>query len=367
MIARTLLAAVAFTAATTALSAAPAHAGIDLQGIDLQGIDLQGIDLQGVELGGMTVEEFHLDGSTPIGTFRNVATGNLEQRGPLQHRVWTGSGWGPMLPGGLVGARWTTTACDDAGVCESYVVRIAGATPDPSLTTMSAYPDNSDIWLFDIELRQVGTSTWQNLCSEGPDGTRAAMFIRGRWDATGTWSSPLVSLSCTAGVIAKCARQWGYKPWRTLNSAEHGPVPLGPLHRACTRAARADYCGDGTSYTEDETLVDMFDAYGFNVPASDEAIENATSELDLPYDELEIEAFFTPAGAITVNHERYETLSDLFAEDIVLDSCSFSDFESETFEEFRESGGPLIGIRSHATMQMTAIPIDIGGLPGTLP
>jgi hypothetical protein len=37
---------------------------------------------------------------------------------------------------------------------------------------------------------------------------------------------------------------------------------LAPYHQACTRLLRADYCGNGTSYTVDGTLLNLYDGVG---------------------------------------------------------------------------------------------------------
>ena len=336
-------------------AASPAAAGTGRQGMDLQGMDLQGIDL---------------DGTAPIGVFRRKDTGALEKRGPLQHWVKVGGTWQGPYPGGFVGAGWKTELCDADGACLPARVRIADAWTDPSRTTMVDYPSNDDIWQFRIEYRVDGTGAWTNLCAPAPDGSAAASFYRGRWADDGSWSPQGTTLSCSAGVIAKCARQWGYKPWRTLRSAEHGPIDLSILHQSCVRAARADYCGDGTSYTQDGTLIDMFDGFGFNVPATDAQVEAAADALDLGDYPLEIEAFFGPHGAVSVNHERYETLTDLFADDIVLDSCSFADFEPATWDEVQTEGANLVAVRSHASLLVSMLPnpnLPIGSVPAPLP
>jgi hypothetical protein len=37
------------------------------------------------------------------------------------------------------------------------------------------------------------------------------------------------------------------------------------LHEACTRALRADYCGDGTSFTADGTTISVADVFGIRI------------------------------------------------------------------------------------------------------
>ena len=86
------------------------------------------------------------------------------------------------------------------------------------------------------------------------------------------WQDPAsrakFTFACTAsGVAAKCARNWGYKPWKTVaenvwtgtTASSTQPIPLAPFYDACLIAARADYCQDDQSYTKNGTLVDLFD------------------------------------------------------------------------------------------------------------
>ncbi len=60
-------------------------------------------------------------------------------------------------------------------------------------------------------------------------------------------------LACTSGAVGK-AIQWGYEPWeRTLAEFE-----------AATRMIRADYCFDGTPWTENGTAIQVRDKWNIN-------------------------------------------------------------------------------------------------------
>lgn len=74
-------------------------------------------------------------------------------------------------------------------------------------------------------------------------------------------------VSCMNGVFAKCAVVWRY--WRFEPESRPG-VPADPtvfeaatrqrkLFQACVRAAKADYCGTGESFTCDGTTIDVAD------------------------------------------------------------------------------------------------------------
>jgi ADYC domain len=61
----------------------------------------------------------------------------------------------------------------------------------------------------------------------------------------------------------------GYKPWRKALVCAKGQgctkVNLADHHQACTRMLRADYCGDGTSYTVDDVEINVYDGLGIRV------------------------------------------------------------------------------------------------------
>ncbi len=168
----------------------------------------------------------------------------------------------------LVGLEWATRVCGSGPGCVDVGYRIASAARDETSNTMPGHSSNGDVWLYEVEYTTAenpAPEDWKNVCGDDAGGPIRGIFVDGRWHPDGSHSPRGYTFSCPRGVIAKCARSWGYKPWKTLVSADHGPVDLQPLHQACTRAARADYCGNGVPHTRDGTLIDMFDGYGFNV------------------------------------------------------------------------------------------------------
>ena len=102
------------------------------------------------------------------------------------------------------------------------------------------------------------------------------------------------SLQCTSGASGKCVR-WGYKPWAT------GPDgrSLWDHHQACTRMARADYCGNGTSHTKDGTTINMYDPLGI--------------QLSDPSPDFSFEAAWGPQGALCVRKVRWPDIASLEA------------------------------------------------------
>jgi catechol 2,3-dioxygenase-like lactoylglutathione lyase family enzyme len=116
---------------------------------------------------------------------------------------------------------------------------------------------SGDVLLYTLLFRDPNTGVWDNACEPDLDGVQSAIPMHGVWDDLGARheSDTLVTFGCVSGVLAKCIR-WGYRPW-TVNGRD-----LIPYHQACTRMARADYCGDGVSHTLDGTLIDIWDAIG---------------------------------------------------------------------------------------------------------
>ena len=116
------------------------------------------------------------------------------------------------------------------------------------------------------------------VCDEGDHG----VFVPGRWEESGAHvdDPTVVTYACMSGVIAKCA-SWGYAPWSAGTDA----------HQACTRLARADYCGDGTPWTLDGTTIVVYDTLGIENPVA--------------YPGYGFEAAWGVDGAVCVDAPRY--------------------------------------------------------------
>lgn len=179
-----------------------------------------------------------------------------------------------MKGAALVGS--TMTGVDSDG--DAFELMVAGADVDA----------DPDILLYTLLYRDALSGSWENVCDEDYDGVSKAILLSGTWDDTGAKnaSSTQMTIACTSGVLAKCAR-WGYKPW-----ASSGGVSLSSYHQACTRMARADYCGNGTPHTADGTWIDMYDDRGIQTRSSG--------------DLMLYEASWTPDGAYCVSKGRWD-------------------------------------------------------------
>ncbi len=157
----------------------------------------------------------------------------------------------------------------------------------------------------------------QNICEEGDD---TGMFVPGAWDESGTrhdraGDEAAISYSCSKGVIAKCVT-WGYVPW----------TAGADLHQTCTRMARADYCGNGVSYTKNDTLIDVFDTSGIQLPTVGDP-------------SLAFEAGWGPGGAVCASRTRYAATT--LAGDAKLPSCWSSLPKCGSFDEAKAAGATI--------------------------
>ncbi len=187
------------------------------------------------------------------------------------------------------------------GSCSDVEGGIALYIADVELDTrqnLSKYPSNDDIYLYTVYYRQPATGQWSALCPVDPYGKAHAMAVPlNPNDWTSEASRAKFAFACTgSGVAAKCARNWGYKPWKTVSETiwngagfTTAPIPLAPLYGACLVAARADYCQDDHSYTKNGTLVDLFDTL--------DGMTSINSSSGLPY---------APYSTGVMLHEEYQ-------------------------------------------------------------
>jgi hypothetical protein len=159
--------------------------------------------------------------------------------------------------------------------------------------------------------------TWKPLCGTDSAGAPiAAVPLLGRWDySEGTSSggsriddSRSFTFACDGYVLEKCVEA-GYKPWASVfvctDSRTCKWVSLKNYHQACTRMLRADYCGDGTSYTEQDVLVALFDGLGIRVDT----------------EEWNVEAEWDEDGAVCAQSSRISTLTPTCEDSLIDDAC----------------------------------------------
>ncbi|NVJ01622.1 hypothetical protein HV824_26375 [Myxococcus sp. AM009] len=165
----------------------------------------------------------------------------------------------------------------------------------PNTEGSGMWEPSGHTFLYRVRYTPSGGTSPVSLCSTGANW---AVPVKGVFNLTGARSeSPRTfTLGCDAGVIAKCYR-WGYQPWR--DGATSGPIT--EAHWSCTRMARADYCGQGTSFTQDGTRIRPWDDL---TPAIISAPSPGSGS-----DDLTFEAGWNTAGPACLSHLRWKHLT----------------------------------------------------------
>lgn len=151
------------------------------------------------------------------------------------------------------------------------------------------------LFLHQLSIEKDGI--WQPYCQADAKGGHGAFPIAGHLTPDGDFDAQAsgIEIACTSGALGKCLVM-GYLPW-----IETPRAPTRALYRACLRMIRADYCGDGRSWTQAGVSIDVFDRFGLQKPD--------------PSSTMPLEAAWSPQGAICVLHPRVPSLGPL--EDIV--------------------------------------------------
>jgi hypothetical protein len=301
--------------------------GMQLQGMQLQGMQLQGVDrlrsgaavlqFRGLSLADVQVSPSSLQGLQSGGAISYVATPNPGalirlQAGPGSSGAATAPGnfiyvgGMPQTVDALKGTFWNMVfadSCATGNLCTAPATCVDGGCIEPCTTdsqcaagakcvqgscsdvegriayyiadvrvdthqNSSKYAGNEDIYLYTVYYRQPGTEQWSALCPLDIYGDPTAMAVpldHNDWQSDA--SRAKFTFACNgSGVAAKCARNWGYKPWKSVNETVWNgsafvpaTIPMQPLYDACVLAARADYCQADQSYTKNGTTVDLFD------------------------------------------------------------------------------------------------------------
>jgi hypothetical protein len=301
------------------------YQGMNYQGMNYQGMPLGGLDrgrtldeslqLRGISRADVALPSHNLQGLQPATPFNYVEIAAPMSGVRLQASPTDASPGSYVFvpglagtPGDITGSFWNivlSDSCTNNSQCPAAATCTAGAciqacTSDPQCGppakcalgscsnvgggialyisdvakdaqhNLSKYSSNEDIYLYTVYYREAATGHWTALCPTDLYGENHAMAIPVN---PNDWSSDAsrakFTFACTAsGVAAKCARIWGYKPWKTVSetvwdrttqSFVNDSINLGPFYDACLIAARADYCQDDHSYTKNGTLVDLFD------------------------------------------------------------------------------------------------------------
>ena len=173
-----------------------------------------GSSLNGVRLNGVRLNGVRLNGSELTATEGGVAVPEAE----------------------LIGSTWSGQLSDG----DTLPIRIDAIGHDDELAIYTLSYQTVDGWI--------------DMC----DGA-GALAVAGTWNYDegvpqgGSYrtNDHDFTFACRGFAIAKCV-EFGYQPW--LGRAD--------LLATCTRALRADFCGDGTPYTVDGTTLNIYDRDG---------------------------------------------------------------------------------------------------------
>ena len=163
-----------------------------------------------------------------------------------------------------------------------------------NITQSSVQPD---VYLYNLAYREKNSAQWLPYC--GNPGV-PAIPLANYWDQqTGDRvdDENVITFACSNAALGKCAL-WGYRPWATATVCEGKnkkevcrEISLADHHQACTRMARADYCGDGRTATVNGTLIDIWDG-----------LEDSQQT---PFTDWPVEAEWGPDGATCLNFTRH--------------------------------------------------------------
>lgn len=246
--------------------------GITLNGSWSNGTTLNGTTMNGTTLNGVTLNGVTLNGALFNGAIFNGAIFN----GAVFNGVTLNGGAGTSSPVCHAGIRLEGTSfvldLPDGSVLQGtdFVgVQFAGLLGNGDRLRLQvediqvADAPNDDLLSYRVSYQT--TEGWLPLCGMDDRGQpRQAIPLSGRWSyaqgepgAGGRIDDPRAfTFACEGFALAKCVKL-GYRPWETREG-----VSLQDHHEACVRMLRADYCGDGRSWTEDGTLVNVYDGIG---------------------------------------------------------------------------------------------------------
>jgi hypothetical protein len=279
MLSRTILSVVALFASGCAADALETSVAVQgeatQQGTKLDGLQLQGTQLQNMKMVGFQFSGATLNGSALVNV--RIEHGELvaEQNGTTLHNT------------ALYNAHLIAQV-HNGGTTANVEYKIDAVVAESSTYDRT---QTGQTYLYTLSQNVDGSGTYQTACPADADGNHVAIPIAATWNDHGdrVESTTLFTFGCTTGVIAKCYR-WGYRPWVT------GHGDLVTTHQICTRMARADYCGNGTSHTHDGTAINAWD----NLPSPGPMMQHGTTPTGMVF-----EAGWSASGAVCLSHQRW--------------------------------------------------------------
>lgn len=215
-----------------------------------------GVWLNTSVLGVLPLSELDLGGALHKGVaLQHVRINKKGQGWVTLDKVWSEEG---QLHGSRGGAAYS--GLDFAhSRWELTIEGKGGATP--ATMWIDEVSDDAEGWHY-VFAYDNGEGTAHYLCDNDPgDGHRAAAIADLTVDPASADMAErpeTLYIACISGAVGK-AVEWGYRPW------ELGVDDF----EAVVRVIRADYCGDGVSWTKPGTsiqLADVWEIHGFEAP-----------------------------------------------------------------------------------------------------
>ncbi|HEX8704341.1 MAG TPA: ADYC domain-containing protein [Myxococcaceae bacterium] len=213
------------------------------------GVNLNGVNLNGVNLNGPLLNRRLVSVSYEGARREGMST-------PMDE-VWLEGSQLYALMGG-----------EELSGTDFQQMRLAGNLDNG--TTVALRVDNvfpgsgadADVWTYHVSYQDPADGNWYPLCTKPGGVPTNAIALENRWNygqgvaggGSKIYDTTSFTFACEGAALAKCVR-FGYAPWRTKNGTS-----LADHHQACTRMVRADFCGDGTSYTSDGKWVNLYDS-----------------------------------------------------------------------------------------------------------
>lgn len=205
------------------------------------------------------------------------------------------SRWDVHTLGGGVSQRWMTIhkyRWDAASESHKYVF---------------AYPmePSYNKHLFDKYAKPIDGTSLYPLCAAEDGNIEAVLYEDTHVDMKSgvvDKQTDILNIACLSGALGK-AGEWGYRPYDINHYEFQGII----------RALRADYCGDGDSWTKPGTAIDIEDRWGI------QKFFNPNHRT---------EAFWSPDGALCVTLPRRPEFTEVKCGTKILTDCGNLTFDN---------------------------------------
>ncbi|HEY8143669.1 MAG TPA: ADYC domain-containing protein, partial [Kofleriaceae bacterium] len=214
---------------------------------DIGDLDLEGRVINGRVINGRLINGRLINGTAFSGALASVSLDHVMVGGAYQNQVALAQG--KFTKNTTTGAGFNN-AVFDATLSDGKVVPVK---------ITSVRQAAADLWAYRISYQS--DTGWSPYCLDTAGAEVEAYPLNGVWNLAegvsggGARSTPAgkFTFACRAAALGKCV-DFGYVPWRSVS----GTSLLG-YHDACVRAVRADWCGDGRSWTVNGNLINIFD------------------------------------------------------------------------------------------------------------